>query len=435
MARDIIAADFKATPYWWDAVPRPDWPQVPLPAEVDVVVVGSGFTGLSAALTLARGGRGVHIIEAEAPGHGASTRNAGFLGTVLWVKFPAMAAKYGVARATAIMAEVVRANRYVGDLVRDEQIGCDLVRCGRFLAAHSTKAYDKLSKHAEQIRRHLGLEAEMVPRSRQRAEIGSDLYHGGMVVPFDSALHPARYHAGLLDRVTTAGAALTAHTTVTAITRQGARLAVRTPRGIVKAGDVVLATNGYTDTRFPWFRNRMIPVHSGIMVTEPIGCEAVAQALPTGRIVIDTKINPYSCRPSPDGTRLQFSSARGLLVKDHKAKARQVHATMVEVFPDLADAKVAHYWTGQMGFTLDKLPHIGVRDGIHYALGYCGAGVPLSAWLGHRVAARVLGRADAPTAFDDGSFPAIPFYRGRPWFLPAIIRYYAMRDRLDRRVA
>ncbi|MGE0094184.1 MAG: NAD(P)/FAD-dependent oxidoreductase [Alphaproteobacteria bacterium] len=426
----MLTPDFKNTPYWWEAAPRPELDEKPLPRETDVAVVGSGFTGLSAALTLARGGKAVTVLEAETPGYGASTRNSGFVGCQLWSKLTPLVKKFGEERASVLAREALAAHDYVVSLIEREQIACHFTYCGRLISAHSPTAYVTLSKELDLMKRLFGFEGHMVPREQQRTEINTDLYYGGMIVKKGGSLHPGLYHAGLLDRAMGAGAAVHGKTPVLSIEREpSGRFRVTTPRGVVSAGRVVLGTNGYTGKGLDWFRRRLIPVHAGVVVSEEIGAERVKSVLPTGRTMIDTRINPYSARPSPDGTRLQFASARGLFVRDYPAKAMEMHRAMVETFPTLRDVRIAYCWTGQMGFSFDKLPHVGERDGVLYALGYCGTGIPMATWLGHKLGQRVLGAPDSGSALDGRGFPTRPFYTGNPWFLPLVIKWYGHKDK------
>ena len=431
MSHANISADFKSEPYWWDGAPRPDWPEAALPASADVAVIGSGFTGLSAALTLARVGRGVHVLEAELPGHGASTRNSGILVRNYRTKFSKLAAKYGQPRAVALTREAETAYGYLCDLIRREQISCHLVECGGFVAAQTPRHYERMARELELLGRHVGIKGTMVPRAEQHREIGSDFYHGGMLLAATGALHPGLYHQGLLDRATAAGAEVNARTPVTRIDRQVGGFALSTPRGAIRARDVVLATNGYTGSIVPWFTRRLIPVTGNVAVTERIGLDLLAALLPTGRIMVDSKRNIYSARRSPDGTRFRFAATRGFHVTDPTVKAAEMHQRLSPVFPAIRDVRVEFCWTGTMGFTFDMLPHISVQDGVHYAVGYCGGGVSMATWLGHQAALRLLCAPEAATAFDDRSFPSRPFYRGTPWFLPAVVHYYNARDRID----
>ena len=434
MNDSVVTDDFKTTPYWWDGAPPRELPLPALPTEVDVAIVGSGYTGLSAALTLARAGQNVHVFDAEHAGYGASTRNAGFVGSQLWSKLTPLVDRFGTERGCALAREAVNAHRYIVEFIEREQIACHFTYCGRFIGAHSPKSYESLGRESTLLLRHLSVETELVPRASQRDEIGSDHFHGGLVLPLSGSLHPGHYHAGLLDRALSAGVAVHPRTAVTAITRTAAeQFELATSRGPVSARHAIVATNGYSGSSLPWLQRRLIGIHAGLGVTEPLAPELLRTVLPTGRTFIDTRMNPISIRVMPDGERLQFTAARGLFVKDHVTKAAQVRQHVAKSIPELGAVRFSHYWTGQMGFTFDKLPHIGEHDGVLYAAGFCGVGMPMSTWLGYKLALRVLGDADGATAFDERHFPTRPFYRGQPWFLPAVVGWYALKDALEMR--
>ncbi len=433
MAGSVLAPDFKATPYWWEALSERGQGEPPeLPAETEVAVVGSGLTGASAALTLARAGRRVHVFEAEDPGHGASTRNSGMIGISLTVKPAALVGRFGEARAGEMQREAASATRHMVETIAREGIDCHWDPCGRFVGAETPAHHAKLARELDLMHSVAGIAGRMIARQDQRAEIGSDYYWGGMLLEEAGALHPGLYTIGLLERATGAGATLLAHTPVTGIARGQAGFGIETPRGAVRARDVILATNGYTGAATPEFRRRLVPVAAGVTVSEPVPPELLESVLPTRRVLTDSKMNIYSARRSPDGTRLQFAAARGLLQGDERAKAAEIHVALEQVFPQAAHVRVAFCWTGLMGWSFDRLPHIGTLGGIHYAAGYCGSGVPMATWLGRKVALRILGEPEAETAFDGRAFPTRPFYRGNPWFLPMAVRYHNFRDRRDR---
>ena len=433
MADTLFTDDFKETPYWWDAAPRPEPSDASLPAKVDVVVVGSGNVGLSAALTLARGGRQVLVLEAEEAGYGASTRNAGYVGRTLWSKYGALVAKLGAARATALCNEAVASHHYVVELIKGEQISCHFSYCGRFIAAETESQYKVMEDDlAAMAKGGVEIDGTMVPKSEIHRELGSDYYLGGMVLEGVGALHPGLYHQGLMERVMNAGATIIDRTPVTAIERDCERFTVTTPKGRISARDVVVGTNGYTGPPTPYIARRMIPVPAYMIVTEPLGAERMKSVLPTGRTVIDSKVNIFWTRPTPDGERLIFGSRTGMRQDDLRIKARQIHGDMLKVFPQLEGVKVSHCWTGNMGFSFDKLPHTGAHEGVEFAAGLCGVGIPMGTYLGHKTGLRVLGDPAAATAFDGRPFPTRPFYTGNPWFLPLVMGWYSLVDRLSR---
>ena len=434
MDHSLFTDDFRETPYWWDAAPRPEPREAAPPARADVVVIGSGNVGLSAALTLARGGREVVVLEAEAAGHGASTRNAGYVGRTLWSKYGALAAKLGEAQATALCNEAVASHHHVVGLIKSEQISCHFSYCGRFIAAETEAQYRMLEDDLAAMEKNgVEIDGAMVAKSEVHRELASDYYLGGMVLEGTGALHPGLFHKGLMERVLNAGAVIIDHTPVTAIEADaGGRFTVATPRGRIGAGHVIVGTNGYTGPPTPYIARRMIPVPAYMIVTEPLGAKRMKALLPTGRTVIDCKVNIFWTRPTPDGERLIFGSRTGEREDDLKVKARDIHGDMLKVFPQLEGVKVSHCWTGNMGFTFDKLPHTGAHEGVEFAAGLCGVGIPMGTYLGHKTGLRVLGDPEAATAFDGRPFPTRPFYTGNPWFLSLVMGWYSLVDRFSR---
>ncbi len=429
MAHDVLTPDFSDEPDWRRAAPPRDLPLRELPREADVAIVGSGYTGLSAALTLARGGRQVHVFETEHAGYGASTRNSGYVGFQLRNKLMPLIERFGRAQALAMAHEAMAAHRHVVALIEREQIACRFHYCGRFVPAHNKDAYESLAREVDLMAQEFKVPFEAVPRARQREEVGSDFYRGGLRAELSGALHPGLYYDGLLDRALGAGVVVHTRTPVSSIVRERpGRFRIETPRGPVAAGHTILATNGYTGPGAPWHYKRMIRVNAGVSVSERLSPERIKSVMPKGSTTIDTRYNPLSFRVHPDGDRIQFSAARGLFAQDHRQKAREMHAAFVQVFPHMADMKIARCWTGQMGFTFDELPHIGEHEGVHYAMGYCGSGVHMATWLGHKLGQRILGGPDAATAFDGRPMPSRWYYRGQAWFLPAYVRFNNFRD-------
>lgn len=420
----------KERPYWWDAMGDPAPPPA-VPATADVVVVGSGFSGLSAALTLARRGRSVTVLEAGRPGFGASTRNGGQIGSGNQkFRVRTLIGMMGEAKAVALLREGVAMLDHIDALIRDEAIDCHFTRCGRFRGAVRPEHYEAMARDMDDLRHFAGVESFAVPRSEQHREIGTDVFYGGSVLPQDGGLHPGKYHAGLMARATAAGATVVGEAAVTRIERDGAGFRVTTPRGTVRAGGVILATNGYTGRHLPYVGKRMVPVGSALIATAPLPESILQGVLPTGRMYGNTARVFSYFRAAPDSPRLVWGGRVGRL---HRGGAASAYAhlarDMLRVFPGLAHVRVSHGWSGQIGYTFDEFPHLGrTPDGIHYAMGYCGTGVSRSTYFGHKIALQLLGDPEGRTAFDDIAFPSHPFHAAAAAAVPAVETWYRLRD-------
>lgn len=424
----LFTDDFTTDPYWWEASPRPELEQQPLPRSVDVLVVGSGYTGLNAALVTARAGRTTLVLEKDRIGEGCSTRNGGQISTSVKPSFAELSRRHGADTARAILMDGQEALRWIGDFTSSEGIDCSFSVCGRFHAAHSAKAYEEIARGAENQTPGLEVGMEIVPRAEQHREVGTDAYHGGVVLTQHAVLDPGRYHAGLLARVQEAGAILADQCAALAIKRDGNGFIVSTSRGEVAARDIVVATNGYTGTATPWMRRRVIPIGSYVIATEAMPREIMQTVIPRGRIVSDSRKVVYYYRLSPDGTRMIFGGRVSQGETDPRVSAPLLHAEMARLFPQIAKARISHSWMGFVGYTFDTLAHTGTHDGMHYAMGYCGSGVSMASYLGMRTGQKVLKLKEGTTGFDGTTFVTRPFYTGNPWFLAASVRYYRWLD-------
>mgnify|MGYP001217897893 CR=1 FL=1 len=431
MSDSIFAENFKPEPYWWHETLCDNLSSIKLPRKVDVAVIGSGFTGCSAALTLARGGREVLILEANQPGYGASSRNGGYVAKVSMRDFSDLVRRIGLERTIRLYNEGKEARYYLESLIEREQIACHYKSPGRLTAAHCKRAYEFLERELEFKRRHVKFDAHMVSSDYLPSELGSDYYCGGLVTNDAGDLHPGEYVSGLVRQVLSTGASIAAHTPVVELEQQKGGVHLLTPRGVVVAKDVILATNGHTPRGFTYFSRRIIPLKLAVLATETLTSQQLSSAIPRGRTVIDTRAMFNAFRPAPDDSRLIYMAEPGINFSHEREAALALHKRMSAVFPQLSDVKIFRCWTGTLGMTFDFMPHIGKRGGVHFALGMNGAGVITGTWLGYQLALRILGKA-RQSVFDGENFPTLPGYRGKPWFLPLVTARYRLRDFLAR---
>ncbi len=428
--KNLLTTDFRNAPYWWDAAPLAESVGDALAPSYDAVIVGSGYTGLRAALTLARAGRSVAVFDKERPGYGASRRNAGFLGRTLKKSYVDLKGAKGATYASAIYRDLSMAYESTLAFIEEEGIDCHAVRCGRLIAATSAAHYAGLERELAGMKADLGLPYSMVPRARLREEMATDLYDGGAIIPDLGSLHPGLYHLGLMRSALAAGVTIFGNCEVTAVEHavQGERFRVTTVAGQTRARDVVVATNGYTPKSLPWHARRVIPFVGYMAATEPLPPALLEKQLPHRRTVIDSNLDIDFFRPAPDSPCLLFGGATANGLIDPAAIAALLHGRLRQALPDLADVKISHVWTGQCAGTFDMMPHIGCHDGIWYGMGYNFAGVPMGSYFGLRIAQKILRLPVEASAFEAATFPTLPLYRGNPWFLPLAMRYFAWKD-------
>ena len=428
----LFSADYREQPFWWEQTPRPVGAPAPLPTSVDVLVVGSGYTGLCAALQTARGGRATLVIDSAEPGWGCSSRNGGQVSTGIKPDYASLEKEFGRETALEVHREGQRALSWIGDFIQHESIDCDYRVCGRFFGAHTARHYDKLAQKMATQPRGLEMDAFLVPRSEQSAEIDTEFYHGGLIQSQHAALDPAAYHQGILNRVLESDASVVGHTRATRIerSRDGTGFVVDTDRGRVRAGEVVVATSGYTSRLTPWQQRRVFPIGTYMIATEDLG-EAVARSLiPGDRMIVDTRRIVVYYRLSPDGRRLLFGGRVSLNETNPRISAPRLHEHVTTIFPQLRDAKVSHSWMGFVGWTFQHMPHLGCHDGIWYSMGYCGSGVALASYFGTRLGQQVLGLDEGRSVLSDLPFRTRPLYYGKPWFLSASVGWYGFLDRI-----
>jgi glycine/D-amino acid oxidase-like deaminating enzyme len=423
----------RLVPFWTEDHPRPtDLGKGALPAETDVLVVGSGYTGLSAARELAILGRDVTVVDRGEIASGASSINGGQVNYGPKGSAKKLFAQHGPETGRRIWDASMAAIETVEEIVGDEDIACDFSRPGAVELAYRASEYDDLVAESRWMARNLDFETEPIPPDRIGEVIDSGHFACALVDFSGGSLHPAKYAFGLADAAAGRGATLVGNAEVTAIERSGAGFRVTTSVGAVGAGAVIMATNGYTPPRLvPGLRRAIVPVGSYQIATEPLGEATAERLLPKRRNAWTARRLLNYFRRSPDdrilfGGRHTLSTGRELM-----HSAIDLRASMLEIFPELEDAEITHSWSGTVGVTFDLLPHIGTIDGIWYAMGYSGHGVGLSTYLGREVG-RIVAGAPAGCVFAEIEPETRFFYRNQPWFLPFAARLYDTLDYFGR---
>jgi len=417
-------------PYWWNGLPAEEAP-APLPKSIDVAVIGSGFTGLSAALTLLRRGRSVAVLEAGRTGYGASTRNGGQVGSGNQkFRVKTLIALRGEKKAVALLKEGVAMLDYIERFIAEEKISCHFRRSGRFRGAMRPEHYEAMARDMEDLRAVARVDSFMVPRAEQAREIATDMFHGGSVLPHDASLHPGLYHAGLSQRVKEAGGIIVDHCPATGIAPEPDGFSIGTPKGRLQARNVIVATNGYTGHLESYLSQRMVTVESALLATAPLDQERITALMPGARMYGNTARVFSYFRAAPDEPRIVWGGRTGRLHGTKRASAyAHLARDLLKVFPSLTDVPVTHGWSGKIGYTFDELPHLGKTPaGIHFAMGYCGTGVSRSTYFGHKIALQLIGDPAGQTAFDDIVFPSHAFQPLAQVAVPVVETWYRVRD-------
>jgi glycine/D-amino acid oxidase-like deaminating enzyme len=422
--------------YWLTTarMPSPDAGR-PLPSRADVALIGAGFTGLSAARTLAHRGARVAVLESETIGWGASSRNGGMVLTGMKLGVNQLISMYGRDLTRRMYAASLQTVDCVEQIVGEEAIDCDFSRCGHLEVACKQKHFDDYARQVEVIAREFNHQLRVVQRNELSTEIGSNIYYGGMVDEVSAALNPARYVAGLGRGAMKAGAEIFEHTLVEGLQRESSQgeagWKIATSRGPLWAREVFVATSGYTGKATPALQKRIIPIGSFIITTEILP-EALARELsPRNRMIYDSKNYLYYYRLTPD-RRMLFGGRAAFFPETDQTIRRSAEILgrgMIEVYPQLRDAKIEYVWGGTLDFAFDIMPHAGQLEGMYYAVGYAGHGVAMATYQGQKMAELILG--DKPeNPFVGIPFPGAPLglYNGKPCFLPFAGMWYKFLD-------
>jgi glycine/D-amino acid oxidase-like deaminating enzyme len=421
------------TNFWLSTTSRPNFPATGLPTRVDLAVIGGGFSGLSAARILARAGAKVAVLEAQTMGWGASSRNGGMVLTGMKLGVETLIKKYGRERAKRLFALSLAAIDCVEEIVQAESIDCNFGRCGHLETAWKPAHFDGYARAAEMLEKEVGHTVRIVPKADIHSEIGSDLYHGGMVDETSAGINPARFVFGLANAAAQAGALILENTEVYDITKNHSDYTMKTSRGTLRAGQVFVGTSGYTSRTTPAIQKRIIPIGSYIIATAPLPDALAAEVSPRNRMIFDSKHFLYYFRLTPDN-RMLFGGRAAFMPETAAAtrnSAEILQRGMIEVFPQLRDIPVEYVWGGNLDFSFDIMPHAGNLDGLWHAIGYAGHGVAFATHLGKTIAQQMLGeKVENPLA--DLPFPRIPFYNGNPLIhLPAAWLYYSLLDMIE----
>ncbi|UZE16026.1 NAD(P)/FAD-dependent oxidoreductase [Pseudomonas sp. B21-054] len=418
--------------FWLDtAPPFIGAAQGPVEGIVDVVVVGAGFTGLSAALALAKRDASVVVLEAGRIVGEASGRNGGHCNTGVSQDYAGLVQQRGREVAKGFYQAYADAVKTVRTLIEREGIDCELRITGKLKLAAKPKHYDAIARSCELIQRDVDPDVCMISAHKIRDEVDADGFFGGMLQANGAQMHMGKFGVGLGEAAVRNGARVFEQAAVTGIERlpNGNHLLTST-RGVIEARQVLVATGGSMKGPFQWFRRRIAPVGSFVIATKPLPDELLDQLLPKRRTYVTSRIVGNYFRTTVDN-RLVFGGRARFAMSNPRSDIKSgkiLESALAGMFPALNTVGIDYCWGGIVDMTADRLPRAGEHDGLFYAMGYSGHGVQMSVHMGQIMADVLEGKVESNPwrALD---WPAIPGHFGKPWFLPLVGAYYKLQDR------
>ena len=407
---------------YWAATAAFGEPRSPLASDVqcDVVIVGGGFTGLSAAYHLQSMGVSTVVLEQNRVGWGASGRNGGHLLVGFKHGFSWIAEHWGIEAARAMLKMSLSAVDLVKGTVQEHQIRCSLSESGNLWAAHKPNHLEGFKHEQEFLEKHFDYQTWTLDEKQMHEELGSSAYHGVHVDPHGASFHPLNYALGLAGVVEERGGRIYERSGAREIQplKEGVRIIAG--NGQVTASQLIVAANGYTDTLFPKLHKSIVATNSDIIVTEPLDEELAQRLVPKGRVTSDSKRLLYYFRLTPD-RRFLFGG---------RGDSKKLRAGMLWVFPELTDYRVEYEWSGLVGITLDMFPHIGqTSEGYHFALGYCGRGAAVANLMGKLLALNIVGKEREAYPLENVPVRQIPLHSLRGLGDKFMGAYYSVLDR------
>ncbi len=406
------------TPYWLDtATPSGDYTQTPLPAEVDLVVVGAGFTGLSTAYHAAKAGLSVAVVEANTVVWGASGRNGGMATNGLGIGFTSAIKRFGEQKAKEYIDLYSDSVDLIEQIITENNLDVDFERSGKLILASKESHWPGLQKTKDALERVAGHRVHLLTRDEMAPEIGSTAYYGAIVEQDSAGMHVAKFGHALAGLAVKAGATIHEHAEVTDLKRLGSGTAheLTTTRGKIRGAKVVVGTSGYTGKPFGWLQRRVMPVGSFIVATEQLSNAMVHELIPNRRMCSDTKNLLNYFRLSPNN-RLLFGGRAQFALSDEandKKSGQILVKRMHEVFPQLRGARIDYMWGGLVDISMDRMVHAGNHDGIYYSMAYSGHGVQMATYMGRAMAEVVQGN-EAANPWRGIKNPWVPGYFGKP---------------------
>ena len=413
------------------AEPSREFPVLSGTHQADVVIIGAGYTGLSAAHHIAKSGLTPIVLEANRPGWGASGRNGGVVTAKFRPSFREIDATHGRAMARRMYEIAHESVDIVEELVSEFGIAsARLARTGQVKAAHNHTTLRAATDEANWMKREMGdAEVRVLDARQVRDETGSEAFVGGVLNPGSGGIHPLNYARGLAEGLARRGAAIFQDTPVLKLRREPGKIVAETPQGVVRARQAIIATNSYSDLTDAarHMQRTLVPFRSAIIATDTLPRNLAGRLMPTGRTYTETKRMMRWFRMVDN--RVVFGGRGAFGKQDSESAFDALRKAMAGIFPELSEVPLAFKWSGLVGMTLDSMPHVGrLDDQTLFSMGYNGAGVAMSSLMGRYLAAFVRGEKPEVGLLDASRLRAIPFYPLREPAVRMVAGWYQFLD-------
>jgi glycine/D-amino acid oxidase-like deaminating enzyme len=429
MTRETNALPLPPSLYAATAVPPLALPQLETDRNAKVAIIGGGFAGLSTALHLAEQGTDAIVLEANEPGWGASGNNGGQLNPGLKLDPDTIEATFGADLGRRMIAFSYNTPVFTLELIRRLNIACDIRQNGTLRAAyHESHARAVEATASQCIAR--GMPVRLLDAADCRKMTGTDRYVRAMFDARGGDVHPLNYARGLARAALAAGASIHGATPATSLAREGGRWRITTPRAVVRADKVLLATNGFTDDLWPALRQTVVPLFSSIAATAPLPDDVARQIMPARSVLYESGHITVYYRIDAENRLLM--GGRGPMKWIHNANAVSYLMRYAErLWPAVSGIAWTHGWNSRLAMTSDHYPHVHEpAPGLLAYLGCNGRGVALATAMGQQLAKRLTGGETAEIDLPITAIKPIRFHAAWPVGVRSAVLLGRLRDRL-----
>lgn len=408
---------------------RNDYPSLEGEIHTDVVIIGAGFTGISTSYHLQEKGVSTVVVEEHTVGYGASGKNGGMMNTGYKLSPKELIKKFGIEEAKRLDDYALLANETVLEIVRKNNIDCDVKQCGHIGLSRKTKKIEDFRENQEIVSKYFHRDLYILQESEITEELYSDYFKAAYFDPLSYQFHPLNYVRGVAKVTYEMGAQIYENTKALNITKKHGEFKITTSRGIIYAKDLVYGTDGYSKGITKELNKGIFPLASFIIATEQLNDDVIDKLIPHNRNFYNTINLTNYFRRTPDNRIILGGSGINYPAKPKYRK--ELENLLKNIFPQLQETKIDYFWGGIIGATIDKFPIIGrTSEGAYYSVGYTGHGASQSTLHGKLLSQILTNQERLNPIFETINLKTIPFYQQKEALVSAANIYFRIQDKL-----